>query len=101
MRFRSAIISTCLLLSIACGPAATGRNTHVGTPDRKALAAEVTDEAYAVAVRDLLLSEPGSEERQARLTGVLSKQMSRALEAFKRKEMDRGFAAVAGGLYLV
>jgi tetratricopeptide (TPR) repeat protein len=63
--------------------------------------AEVSDDAFAQAVHDLLLSEPGTTERTVRLRSVLARQMARTVERFKARAADRGMAALAGALYLV
>jgi tetratricopeptide (TPR) repeat protein len=62
---------------------------------------EVSDDGFAVAVHDLLLSERGSAERQVRLGAVASRQMTRADARFKAHNGSRGLAAVTGALYLV
>lgn len=89
------------LSASACGGAPT--QVRAARAERHAPATvEVSDDAFAGAVRDLLTSEPSSEERKTRLDGVLSRQMSRAAVRFARKDdKDRAMAAVAGGLLLV
>ena len=62
---------------------------------------DVSDEAFAGAVHDLLLSEPSSTERSVRLAGVESRQMARAVAKFRGRSPERGLAAVTGGLYLL
>jgi tetratricopeptide (TPR) repeat protein len=62
---------------------------------------QVSDDAFAGAVHDLLLSDPGSNERAVRLRAVESRQMSRAAARFKARAPERGLASVSGGLYLV
>ncbi|HEV3193897.1 MAG TPA: hypothetical protein VGY54_25505, partial [Polyangiaceae bacterium] len=64
-------------------------------------AAEVSDEAFAAALHDLLLSAPGSSERATRLNAVEARQMARAAQRFKSHVGQRGVAAVTGALYLV
>jgi tetratricopeptide (TPR) repeat protein len=61
----------------------------------------VSDEAFPVAVRDLLASEPASRERQQRLAGVVARQMTRVAERFKEKSRDNAVASLAGAMYLV
>jgi tetratricopeptide (TPR) repeat protein len=61
----------------------------------------VSDDGFAAAVRDLLLSDPGSAERAARLAALESRQMARAAARFKAHSGERGLAAVTGALYLV
>src|SRR5436190_24007516 len=63
--------------------------------------AEVSDDAFAASVRDLLDSDPGSADRAARLSGVVSRQMTRAADRFLAGSHDRGLAAVQGALALV
>src|SRR5580658_8089599 len=63
--------------------------------------AEVGDDAFAVAVHDLLVSEPGTAERSVRLGAVEARQMARADARFRAHASERGLAAVSGGLYLV
>jgi len=86
---------------LACGGGPQGPQTHVPTEGRTVPTAEVTDEAFANAVRDLLSSSSQSQERNARLEGVLARQMDRAHGLFRRKSSERGLASVKGGLYLV
>ncbi len=84
---------------VACG---NPSSTPPHTPDRITLASQpVTDAQFPRAVTDLLLSEPGSAERKARLSGVLSRQMSRAAQRFDDRMPEAGTAAVKGGLTLV
>ncbi len=72
------------------------------SPDRIALASQpVTDARFPQAVNELLMSEPGSAERKARLAGVLGRQMSRAAQRFDDRFPDAGTAAVRGALTLV
>lgn len=83
----------------ACGP----RGAHPVVPsERKSPATpEVSDDGFAGAVHDLLVSEPGSHERKVRLAGVESRQMARALAKFKARTPERGLAAVTGGMYMM
>lgn len=67
---------------------------------RTAATVEVSDDAFASAVRDLLSSAPQSAERSTRLEGVLARQMDRAHGLFRRKSSERGLASVKGALYL-
>jgi cellulose synthase operon protein C len=62
---------------------------------------DVSDDAFASAVRDLLVSDPGSGERSTRLAAVEARQMLRADARFKAHAVDRGLTAVSGGIYLV
>ena len=86
----------------ACGPA-RGRYGHpVYSAERATVAGtEVSDEAFAGAVRDLLASEPNSHERQLRLQGVVGRQMTRVATRFKSKEHERAVSSFAGAMYLV
>lgn len=61
----------------------------------------VGDEAFAAALRDLLSSEPGSDERHARLGGVVGRQLIRADRRFHRRGEERGVSATVGALYLM
>ncbi len=90
-----------LALIAGCGAASGGGAASVHGERSGAASKEVTDDAFAGAVHDLLLSEPGSKERAVRLSGVVSRQMLRADAQFKNRQADRGIAAVTGGLYLV
>lgn len=62
---------------------------------------EVSDEAFAGAVRDLLASEPNSRERQLRLQGVVGRQMVRVAARFKAKDRERAVSSLQGAMYLV
>lgn len=64
-------------------------------------ATEVSDAAFASAVRDLLDADPGTKDRAARLSGVVSRQMARAAARFAAGSSERGLAAVQGALTLV
>jgi cellulose synthase operon protein C len=86
----------------ACGPG----NGRYGRPAHNAERAtvagtEVSDEAFAGAVRDLLASEPNSRERELRLQGVVGRQMVRVAARFKAKDRDRAVASLQGAMYLV
>jgi tetratricopeptide (TPR) repeat protein len=86
----------------ACGPGRGryGRPAH--NAERATVAGtEVSDEAFAGAVRDLLASEPNSRERQLRLQGVVGRQMVRVATRFKAKERDRAVSSFQGAMYLV
>lgn len=86
---------------LACGPGAHGPTSRLPTEGRTAATVEVSDEAFAGAVRDLLSAPRKSSERDTRLEGVLGRQMDRAHALFRRKATERGLASVKGGLYLV
>ncbi len=93
------VCSLVLVLTSACGPA-TGKTTRLPTEGRTTATVEVTDDAFAGAMRDLL-SSSRSAERDTRLQGVLARQMDRAHTLFRRKSSERGLAAVKGALYLL
>jgi tetratricopeptide (TPR) repeat protein len=89
------------LAAFGCA-AAPGAKSRVAQGERGTpVSAVVSDDGFALAVRDLLLSEPGSVERAARLAAVEARQMVRAAARFKSRSTERGLAAVTGGLYLV
>jgi tetratricopeptide (TPR) repeat protein len=102
---RTLAVPALLALSLstaACGAgrARYGQPAHVA--ERTTVAGtEVNDDAFANAVRDLLASEPGSRERQLRLQGVVSRQMSRVASRFKARDRERALASLAGAMYLV
>ncbi len=62
---------------------------------------QVSDDGFAAAVHDLLVTDPGTPERAVRLRAVESRQMTRASERFKAHAGERGLGAVNGGLYLL
>ena len=64
-------------------------------------ASQVGDDAFAAAVHDLLVSDPGSAERAVRLGAVEERQMARAEARFRARTPDRGLAALSGAIYLV
>jgi tetratricopeptide (TPR) repeat protein len=93
--------TTALLLALE-GCAVHGGKGAVTGADRLAPAtAAVSDDDFAGAVRDLLVSTPGTPERAMRLGAVEARQMARADQRFKAHAVDRGLAAVSGGLYLL
>jgi cellulose synthase operon protein C len=97
---RSAATVALLVLVSGCGARAGGRGAS--SPERAAPATtEVSDDAFAVAVHDLLLSPPGTTERAVRLGAVEGRQMARASARFHAHSAERGLAAVTGALYLV
>ncbi len=103
MKGRAAVFFSLLLASspFACGGGPQGPQSHLPGEGRTAASTEVTDDAFANAVRDLLSSAPNSAERNTRLEGVLGRQMDRAHGLFHRKSGERGLMSVKGGLYLV
>jgi len=103
MRRHASLLALALAMSAAaCGPGRGPYGKPVHAAERGTVAAaEVTDEAFASAVRDLLASDPNSRERQIRLQGVVARQMARVASRFKAKERDRALSSLAGGMYLV
>ncbi len=100
MRRLACFISVALSLS-ACGPGRdVGRPLHSGER-ATAASTEVSDEAFAGAVRDLLASEPNSRERQLRLQGVVGRQITRVAMRFKSKDPDLAATSLAGAMVLV
>ena len=101
---RSTRVSSLTALLVALEGCAVhgGGKPAVTGPERTApAAAAVSDDAFASAVHDLLVSEPGTTERAVRLGAVEARQMARADQRFKARASERGLAAVSGGLYLV
>src|SRR5271166_2716253 len=107
LRTRTLLQSSFLALALAA-PWLAGCGAHGGVRPAAANAeraspasSSVGDDGFALAVHDLLLSEPGSAERHMRLGAVESRQMTRAAERFRARQADRGLAAVSGALYLL
>ncbi len=91
-----------LVLGLAgCGAAAGKIGPPVHDERVAPPASEVSDDAFAAAVHDLLLSPPRSPERAVRLGAVEARQMARAADRFKGHAGERGLAALTGALYLV
>ena len=89
-------------LSIAaCGPARPYGNPVHNAERSTPPGTEVSEEAFAGAVRDLLASEPNSKERKIRLQGVVGRQMARVATRFKSKDHERAVSSLAGAMYLV
>ncbi|HSQ65374.1 MAG TPA: hypothetical protein VLM85_19280 [Polyangiaceae bacterium] len=101
MRTKARWLAVLCALVLACGPGMHGKGPGVVGEGRTPASVEVTDDAFAGAVRDLLTSPDRSPERETRLQGVVARQMDRAAALFHRKATDRGLAAVTGGLYLL
>jgi tetratricopeptide (TPR) repeat protein len=95
-----ALALACVPFAGGCGPGGGGRIGNFPSEGRTAPTVEVSDDAFAGAVRDLLTSAPRSPERQTRLQGVLARQMHRADALFRKSSSERGLAAVKGALYL-
>jgi tetratricopeptide (TPR) repeat protein len=99
LRFASLLISLSL---VGCAASGDSRGSRLPSGDRAAAAGlEVSDDAFPAAVRDLLASEPRSQERMTRLAGVEARQMARAANRFKGHAPQRALATVIGGLELV
>ncbi len=103
LRSTSRALSTvAFALSLAgCGAASATRAPATHGERATPPAAEVSNDAFAQAVHDLLLTKPGTSERKIRLGAVLARQMARTAERLKARAGDRGMAALAGALYLV
>ena len=83
----------------ACGPTPPQVGRPVHSPERTtAAAAEVSDDAFASAVRDLLAADPGSRERSSRAAGVCARQMVRSSARFRSKSPDRALSAIGGAM---
>jgi tetratricopeptide (TPR) repeat protein len=102
MRLALPILLCLSVAAASCGPG-RGRYGHpVHNAERSTRPdVAVSDEAFPVAVRDLLASEPGSREREQRLAGVVARQMTRVSTRFKDKNRDNALASLAGAMYLV
>jgi hypothetical protein len=86
----------------ACGPGRGRYGSPAHNAERATVAGtEVSDEAFAAAVRDLLASEPNSRERQLRLQGVVGRQMVRVATRFRSKDRERAVSSLQGAMYLV
>jgi tetratricopeptide (TPR) repeat protein len=102
MRRALPVLLALSLAAAACGPSRgrIGKPVHAAERGTQA-GVEVSDEAFAIAVRDLMASEPGSKERQLRLQGVVARQMIRVSGRFKAKNRERAVSSLAGAMYLV
>src|SRR5580693_3278881 len=93
---------TALLVALeGCAVHGGGKPAITGAGRVAPAAAAVSDDAFAAAVHDLLVSTPATTERAVRLGAVEARQMARADQRFKARATERGLAAVSGGLYLV
>jgi tetratricopeptide (TPR) repeat protein len=110
MRFRLpsafTVLQTTLALAavpfvVGCGARSGVRGPAMHAERVGPATAEVSDDGFAAAVHDLLVSEPRSAERAVRLGAVESRQMARADARFRAHTPERGLAAVSGGLYLL
>lgn len=101
-RLGTALAIALCLGSVACGPSRGRFGKPVHNPERVTVASpQVSDDAFSGAVRDLLASEPNSNERKLRLQGVVARQISRAAARFKQRESERALASLYGAMYLV
>lgn len=101
-RLASLLLVAISLSAMACGPSGARFGKPVHNAERATVAGkEVSEDAFAGAVRDLLASEPNSKERQLRLQGVVARQMIRVATRFKAKDRDRAVSSFSGGMYLV
>ncbi len=93
---------TCALAAPGCVPGAESRGaSHPELTSGSRVEATLADEAFAGAVRDLLVAPPASPERARLLGQVEARQMARAVSRFHSHEAGRGLMAVIGGLYLL
>src|SRR5579864_3426221 len=86
---------------LGCAARAGGRPPTMRVERAAPPTAQVSDDQFAAAVHDLLVSDPGSAERAMRLSAVEGRQMTRAAARFRTRAVDRGIEAVSGGMYLV
>jgi tetratricopeptide (TPR) repeat protein len=99
--------AACFLLALSlaatgCGPGRGRYGTPVHHAERGTVAGnEVSEDAFALALRDLLASDPGSRERQLRLQGVVSRQMTRVSTRYKTKNREKAVSSLSGAMYLV
>jgi cellulose synthase operon protein C len=102
MRLTFPLLFALSFAAAACG-SGRGRYGHPAHHAERTTRADVavSEDAFPVAVRDLLASEPGSRERQLRLAGVIARQMARVSTRFKAKNRDQAVASFAGAMYLV
>jgi cellulose synthase operon protein C len=89
-------LSGCVAGARAAARTPAARSERVAPPTP-----QVSDDAFAPAVHDLLVSDPGTAERAVRLGAVEARQMARAEARFRARAIDRGLAAVSGAVYLV
>ena len=96
-----AVTVTVSWLGLGCGAGTAVARPATNAERSSPASSAVSDDGFAPAVHDLLLSAPGSAERQMRLGAVEARQMTRAAERFRARQTDRGLAAVTGALYLM
>ena len=95
------VAAALFLVLTACGGSAVKVGKPVFQPERGTEArASVSDDQFARAVKDLLAADPGTADRQTRLTRVCEKQMSRTRARFP-ESADRGLSALSGAVALV
>jgi tetratricopeptide (TPR) repeat protein len=103
MRIESAGHIALLAAALGGATGCANRAARPLVPSERATAPStaVSDDAFAGALHDLLVSEPGSHERAERLAGVEAKQMDRAERRFRAHASQRGTTATLGGLSLL
>ncbi len=87
-----------------CAPATAPRTAASHGEHMAPAVPAVTDEGFAAAVHDLLLTDPAGPERGVRLQAAVGRQLGRAAQRFQARSPDhaeRGMAALTGALYLV
>jgi tetratricopeptide (TPR) repeat protein len=102
MRLALPILLALSLAATACGSTRPRFGQPVHHAERVTRAdVAVSDEQFAVALRDLLTSEPMSKERQQRLTGVVARQMTRVSERYRAKNREAAVQSFEGAMFLV
>ncbi len=102
--FFAAALALATAVTAGCGGAGAAGHARGVARNGEGPAAPVTavsDDAFAGAIRDTLLSEPGTRQREARLSGVLARQMVRAVARFHAHRDNRGLGSVLAAFYLV
>ncbi len=99
---RTAHLLAAAALLVATGCASANRPPPRPRPPSTAVApAQIDDAAFAEAVHALLRDGQPTLDRQARLGGVVRRQLAHATERLRAKERERGVASLLGALYLV
>jgi hypothetical protein len=101
MRARSLMTPLFVALSLALAACGGSEPRPVYPEQRVPAGAPVSDDAFAQAVHDLLVTPPASRERALRLEGIIAKQMMRANGRFRARNPEAGITALGGGLYLL
>jgi tetratricopeptide (TPR) repeat protein len=99
--FRTTLALAGLSWLAGCAAASGARAPAMHAERTTPAMAQVSDDAFASAVRDLLMSQPASAERTVRLGAVEARQMIRAEARFRAHAPERGLAAVSGALLLI